>query len=162
MSDDSEIAGLWESRSGPVLWVRPWRGRSVQVSLAPMGAAPALELALGRGDTTTVIAVWDDYNGELRIPLPRLPHGAELILAWDNHSSVAEGGPDEPWLTGGVSRRDEPGALYPLPAWLLPRAPFRRVPRESWPRYAMVSAGSDEVPARPEKSPAGRRTRECT
>jgi len=141
MSDPSEIVGLWASASGPVLWVRPGRGRSVLVSLAPGRAEPAINHGPPGRKQRTVVATWDSYYYELRIPLPRLPYGAELHLDYDNYSVVAEGDEPEEQLTGGVSRDDVPGALEtPLPHWLLPREPYRRVPEVEWCGYAIVSS----------------------
>lgn len=139
MSDRREILGLWASASGPVLWVRPGRGRSVLISLAPGRAEPAINLGSAGRDKRTVVGTWDGYNGELRIPLPRLPYGAELILDYDNHSWAAEGDTLEEQLTGGVSMADVPGALrVALPPWLLSQEPYRRVPQEAWPQYGLV------------------------
>ena len=122
MSDQREIIGLWASASGPVLWVRPSRGRSVLVSLASGRSEPAIELGLGGRNQRTVVGRWDIYDGELRVPLPRLPYGAELILDYDSYTWTAKGGKPEEQLTGGVSRDDVPGARRSaLPRWLLPR-----------------------------------------
>ena len=158
MNDCQEIVGLWASTSGLVIWLRPGRGRSVLASLAPAREQRAVDLVRRGRDKTTVIGSWDDYNWELRIPLPWLGHGAELTLGyeypWTDENGVAyeNGVGNGEQLTGGVSM-DDVAAAKPesIPRWLLPSEPILRVPEASWSEYAIASSRK--------RSSAGRRRR---
>ena len=143
MSDDFRIVGLWASASGPVLWVRRSRGRSVLVSLAPSPGEPAINHGPPGREQRTVVGTWDSYYGELRIPLPQLKFGAELHLDYDDHTWAAEIAKRDERLTGGLSMDDVPGALQAkLPSWLLPREPYLRVPEAVWSNYSIVSSAA--------------------
>ena len=159
--DRQRILGLWASASGPVLWVRPHRGRSVLVSMSSGATEPAIDLGPPGREQPTLIGTWDSYDYELCVPLPALPHGAELLLDLDNYSWVDEGGEPEDRLSGGVSMDDVPGALrVKFPSWLLPLEPYRRVSEAKWPEYAILSAVPRwrRSPAMSRAGSSGRRT----
>jgi len=140
MNDQSGIVGLWCSAGGAVLWIRRGRGYSVRVSVARTPISSAIQLGVGENGSRTVIGRWDDYDGELRIPLPRLPYGAELILNVDYSSTVVAGWPAIAELTGGVSMDGVAEALnVAVPDWLF-ASPYRRVPERSWSSYAIVAS----------------------
>ena len=141
MSDRREIVGLWASASGPVIWVRPGRGRSVLASLAPARGEPAIDLIRTGRDRTSVVGTWDGYYGALRIPLPWLRYGAELTLDHEYGWTDEEGRSHEERLTGGVSMDDVPGARpEAIPRWLLPTEPYLRVPKACWSGFAILSS----------------------
>lgn len=139
-SDDRRIVGLWASSSGPVVWVRGGRGRSVLVSVAPSAEAVAINHGPPERERRTVIGTWYSYDGELRIPLP-FPFGAELQLQYEDGTWEEDVAKRDEQLTGGVSMDYVPGALQAkLPAWLLPREPYRRVLEPEWPKYRIISS----------------------
>jgi hypothetical protein len=139
MSDQRRMIGLWASTSGPALWIRPSRGYSVSVSIAPEQDKPPAVLGLGQRDNQSVVGRWDDYWCELRIPLPRFPYGAALILDYE-YVLLEEKNKVEVQLSGGVSMEDVPGVLdADIPKWLMPQQPYRRVSRAEWSKYTMVS-----------------------
>jgi hypothetical protein len=137
--DQTTILGLWASSAGPVLWVRPARGHSVYVSISPERNAQALELRIGSRDNRTVVGRWDDYDQELRVPLPRLPHNAELIVSVEYRGTSAE-----PWLSPGLSIDRAAGAQHlDAPKWLLPEPGYQRVPATEWSTYAITRADDE-------------------
>ena len=152
----ADFVGLWASPSGPVLWIRPGRGNSVRVSLAPGPREPAISHGARRasGGQVTLVGTWDRYLQSVRVRLPQFPNETELQLEHDNYSWVDEG--TEPWdqLVVGVSTSDVPAALRATyPPWVLPRKPYRRVPEAEWSEFAIAaSVGFD----RRSQAPGGR------
>ena len=130
VSEVVEALGLWASASGLVLWIRPRRGTAVSVLLATGKSEPAFCEGWLAG-------TWYGYEYELRIQLPWLPNSAELILTYDNYAFSPGNSEPEEQLSGGVSM----DAMAPIPAWLLPHEPLRRVPEAEWADYAVVSFG---------------------
>jgi hypothetical protein len=106
--------------------------------LAPGRAEPAIDFSLTGRAKRTIVGTWDSYYGELRVPLPWLLYGAELMLDYDDYSVSGE-----ERLTGAVSMDDVPGALpASIPRWLLPREPYLRVPEALWSEYTILSSSA--------------------